>query len=132
MKALILAAMVAASGCSGRSISGTQQNVGPTADQLETAFYSCWEQIGKMERETRPVITWTTCAVAGGYCDEATVDPDGNATIVWHGKLSYDPGFPSVLAKYRNWLRYSSWTTHPDEQDAFEQSFVEGLTSIGL
>ena len=96
--------------------------------------------------ESRPHITWVesvdcdTLASAESakgsttdhFCNGAWIDADGNAIIPWTGKISHDPGFPVVLSAYRNWLRYSSFATHTQEQAAFDQSFVEGLTSVGL
>jgi len=144
MRALILAAVVAG-GCGGNS-NGQVEVAGPPSDHLETAFASAWEGIGGMERESRPHITWVesvdcdTLASAESakgsttdhFCNGAWIDADGNAIIPWTGKISHDPGFPVVLSAYRNWLRYSSFATHTQEQAAFDQSFVEGLTSVGL
>jgi hypothetical protein len=144
MRALILAAMVAG-GCGGNA-NGQVEVAGPPADRLETAFSTAWESIGGMERESRPHITWVesvdcdslasaetaTGDVGDHFCNGAWIDSAGNAVLPWTGRISHDPGFPAALSAYRNWLRYSSFKTHTEEQAAFDQSFVEGLTSIDL
>jgi len=146
MKKTLLAMLtVAAIGC-GSNSTPAETVPGPSADRLELAFSTTWESIGGMERESRPHITWVqsvdcdslanaesaTGSVNDHFCNGAWIDAEGNAVIPWTGKISHDPGFPSALAAYRNWLRYSSFETHTQEQTAFEQSFVEGLISIDL
>jgi len=145
MKTMVLVALMVAAGCGGQANNSNTVS-GPPADQLEMAFSTTWESIGRMERESRPHITWVesvdcqamasaesaTGNISDHFCNGAWIDSNGNAMVPWTGKISHDPGFPAVLASYRNWLRYSSFETHTVEQAAFDQTFVEGLTGIGL